>query len=94
MRNHLVGSQYNFSHVNYIPDIKILVKSVKRVYEFDQLEGTIDDKLNWSRHVEKLYKKLSSALFSIKQVKFLSKSSLLTTKMSIVESRLHYYNVV
>ena len=40
---------------------KILGKSVERVYEFDQLGVTIDDKLNWSRHIEKLYKKLSSA---------------------------------
>ena len=55
----IIGSQYNLSRENYVPDIKILGKSVKRVYEFDQLGVTIDDKLNWSRHIEKLYKKLS-----------------------------------
>ena len=62
--------------------------------EFDQLRVTVDDKLNWSRHIEKLYKKLSSAQFSIKQIKFLPKSSLVTTYRSLVESRLHYCNVV
>ena len=61
----------DLSRENYIPDLKILGKSVERVYEFDQLGVTIDDKLNWSRHIEKLYRKLSSLLFSIKQIKFL-----------------------
>ena len=67
----IIGSPYNLSRENYIPDIKILGKSVERVYEFDQLGVTVDDELNWSRHIEKLCKKLSSALFSIKQIKFL-----------------------
>ena len=85
----IIGSPYNLSHENYIPDIKILGKSVERVNEFDWLGVTVDDKLNWSRHIEKLYRKLSSALFSIKQVKFLPKSSLVTTYRSLVESSLH-----
>ena len=88
----IIGSPYNLSHENHIPDIKILEKSVERVHEFDQLGVTIDDKLNW--HIEKLYKKLSSALFSIKQIKFLPKSSLVTTYRSLVELRLCYCNVV
>ena len=50
--------------------------------------------LNWSRHIEKLYKKLSSALFSIKQIKFLQKSSLVTIYRNFVKSRLHYCNVL
>ena len=90
----IIGSQYNLSCENYIPDIKLLGKSVERVYEFDQLGVSTDDKLNWSRHIEKLHKKLSSALFSTKQVKFLQTSSLVTTYRSLVESRLLYCNVV
>ena len=39
-------------------------------------------------------KKLSSALFSIREVKFLPKSSPLTLYRSLVESRLRYCNVV
>ena len=54
------------------------------------LESKFDDKLNWSRNIEKLYKKLSSALFSVKQIKFLNTSSLVTTYRSLVESRLRY----
>ena len=92
----IIGSPYNLSCENYIPDIKLLRKSAERVYGFDQLGVTIDDKVNWSRHIEKLYivKKLSSTLFSIKQAKFLPKSSLVTTYRSLVESRLRYCNVV
>ena len=90
----IIGSPYNLSRENYIPDIKILGKSVERVHEFDQLGVTVDDKLNWSRYIEKLYRKLSSALFSMKQIKFLPKSSLVTTYRNLVESRLRYCNVV
>ena len=81
----ITGSLYNLCHEHYIPDIKISGKSVERVYEFDQLGVTIDDKLNWTRHIEKLYKKLSSALFSMKQIKFLPKSSSVTTDRSLVD---------
>ena len=70
---------YNLSRENFTADIKIFGKSVEKVYEFHQLGVTIDDKLNWSRQIEKLCKKLSSALFSIKQIKFLPESSLVTT---------------
>ena len=90
----IIASPYNLSHENYIPDVKIPGKNVERVHEFDQLGVTADDKLNWSRHIEKLYRKLSLALFSIKQIKFLPKSSLVTTYRSLVESRLRYCNVV
>ena len=84
---------YNLSRENYTADIKIFGKSVEKVYEFHQLGVTID-KLNWSRQIEKLCKKLSSALFSIKQIKFLPESSLVTTYRSPVESRLHHCDVV
>ena len=90
----IIGSPYYLSRENYIPDIKILGENVERVHEFDQLGVTIDDKLNWNRHIDKLYKKLYSTLFSIKQVKFLPKSSLVTTYRSLVESTLHYCNVL
>ena len=39
-------------------------------------------------------KKLSSALFSVRQVKFLRKSSILTLYRNLVEFRLRYCNVV
>ena len=74
--------------------MNILGHSVERVNQIEQLGVTIDDQLKWDKHVDKLCKKLSSALFSMRQVKFLPNSSLLTTYRSLVESRLRYCNVV
>ena len=90
----IIGSSYNLSHINYIPNINIQGHSIERVDQFEQLGVTIDDQLKWDKHVHKLCKKLSSALFSIRQVKFLPKSSLLTLYRRLVESRLRYCNVV
>ena len=77
----------------YISYIKILSRIVEGVYEFDQLGATINDKLMWGRHVEKLYKTAFLALFSAEQVKVLPKSSLLTTYRSLVKSKLLYCKV-
>ena len=74
----IIGSKFSLSHINYIPNINILVHNIERVDQIEQLGVTIDDQLKWDKHVDKLCKKLSSALFSMRQVKFLSKSSLLT----------------
>ena len=90
----IIGSQCNLSHMNYIPDINILGHKIERVFYIDQLGVTIDDQLKWDKHVDKLCKKLSLALFSMKQVKFLPIASRLTLYRSLVETRLRYFNVV
>ena len=69
-----IGSSHKLSHINYIPNINIQGHSIDRADQFEQLGVTIDDQLKWDKHVDKLCKKLSSALFSIRQVKFLPKS--------------------
>ena len=48
----IIESQHNLSQMNYIPSLNTL----------GQLGVTIDDQLKWDKHVDKLYKKLSSAL--------------------------------
>ena len=90
----IIGSRYNLSQISNSPNIKILDHNVERVHQIDQLGITVDDQLKWDKHVDKLCKKLSSALFAMNQVKFLSKSSLLILYRSLVESRLTYSNVV
>ena len=90
----IIGSKFSGSHINYIPKINILVQNIERVDLIEELGVTIDDQLKWDKHVDKLCKKLSSALFPMRQVKFLSKSSLLTMCRSLVESRLRYCNIV
>ena len=91
----IIGSQYKLSHMNYIPDINILGHKIERDYQIGQLGVTIDDQLKWDKHVDKLSKKkLSSALFSIKQVKFLPITFRLTLYRSLVKTRLRYCNIV
>ena len=88
----IIGPSYNLSHINHIPNINIQGHSIERVDQFKQLGVTIDDQLKWDKHVDTLCKKLSSALFSIRQVKFLPKSYIfLTLYRSLVESRLRYF---
>ena len=90
----IIGSKFSLPHINYIPNINILGHNIERVDQIEQLGVTVDDQLKQDKHVDKLCKKLSSALFSMRQVKFLPKSSLLTIYRSLVESRLRYCNVI
>ena len=90
----IIGSKFSLSHKNYITNINILGHNIERVDQIEELGVTIDDQLKWDQHVDKLCKKLSSTLLSMRQVKFLSKSSLLTIYRSLVESRLRYCNIV
>ena len=90
----IIGSKFSLSHINYIPNINILGHNIERVNQIEQLGVTTDDQLKWDKHVDKLCKKLCSVLFSMRKVKFLPKSSLLTIYRSLVESRLRYCDVV
>ena len=53
----IIGSSYNLSHINYIPNINIQGHSIEKVDQFEQLGVTIDDQLKWDKHVDKLCKK-------------------------------------
>ena len=89
----IIGSRFNLSYIIHIPNINILGQNIERIDQIEQLDITTDHQLEWDKHVDKLCKKLSSALFSMRQVKLLPKSSLLTIYKSLVESRLRYCNV-
>ena len=90
----IIGSKFSLSRINYIPNINILGHNIERVDQIEQLCVTIDDQLKWDKHVDKLCKKLSSTLFSMRQVKLMSKSSLPTLYRSLVESGLRSCNIV
>ena len=64
----IIGSKFSRSHINYIPKINILGYNIERVDQTEQLGVTIDDQLKFDKYVDKLCKKLSSALLSMKQV--------------------------
>ena len=71
-------------------DLKFNGSSITRTDKKDYLGLTLDEGLKWDKHIDKLCKKLSSAIYSIKLAKFLPQDSLLTLYHSLVESRLRY----
>ena len=71
-------------------DLKFNGSSITRTDKKDYLGLTLDEGLKWDKHIDKLRKKLSSAIYSIKLAKFLPRDSLLTLYHSLVESRLRY----
>ena len=50
-------------------DIEINGKKIKRVDHTKSLGVTIDDRLSWSKHVDEISKKVSSAIGALKQVR-------------------------
>ena len=59
-------------------DLKFNGSSITRTDKKDYLGLTLDEGLKWDKHIDKLCKKLSSAIYSIKLAKFLPRDSLLT----------------
>ena len=90
----IIASPSYLKNLTTVPDIKILNKSIERVFQIDHLGVTIDDSLKWDKHVSNLGKKLASATYSMKLASFLPSSSLLTIYRSLFESRLRYCDVV
>ena len=58
-------------------DLKFNGSSITRTDKKDYLGLTLDEGLKWDKHIDKLCKKLSSAIYSIKLAKFLPRDSLL-----------------
>ena len=90
----IIASPSYLKNLTTVPDIKILNKSIERVFQIDHLGVTIDDSLKWDKHVSNLGKKLASTTYSMKLASFLPSSSLLTIYRSLFESRLRYCDVV
>ena len=74
----IIPSPSYLTNLRTVPDIKILNKSIERVFQINHLGVTIDGSLKWDKHVNKLDKKLASATYSMKLASFLPSSSFLT----------------
>ena len=66
----IIASPSYLKNLTTLPDIKILNKSIERVFQIDHLGVTIDDSLKWDKHVSNLGKKLASATYSMKLASF------------------------
>ena len=67
-------------------DLKFNGSSITCTDKKNYLGLTLDEGLKWDKHIDKLCKKLSSAIYSIKLAKFFPRDSLLTLYHSLVES--------
>ena len=58
----IIGSKFNLSDINHIPNINIQGHNIERVDKIEQLSVTTDDQLKWDKHVDKLCDKTFSCL--------------------------------
>ena len=52
----IIASHSYLKNLTMVPDIKILNRSIERVFQIDHLGVTIDDSLKWDKHVSNLGK--------------------------------------
>ena len=74
----IIASPSYLRNLTTVPDIKILNKSIEKVFQIDHLGLTIDDSLKWDKHIKNIGKKLALATNTMKLASFLPSSSLLT----------------
>ena len=67
----LIGSRQRLSTVTVSPTLAINDFRVTQVATTKSLGVTIDDNLDWGRHMEEIKKKLSSGIGTIKRVSHL-----------------------
>ena len=65
----LIGSGKRLKQIRNDPIIKIRDHIIKRVYKKKVLGLEIDDKLQWTKHVEKQTKKISCSMAMLRKVK-------------------------
>ena len=86
----LIGSGKRLEQIRNDPIIKIRDHIIKRVYKKKVLGLGIDDKLQWTKHVEKQTKKISCSIAMLRKVKpYVSQATLQMMYKSFV---LPYFN--
>ncbi len=65
----LIGSGKRLRHIRNYPIIKIRDHIIKRAYKKTVLGLEIDDKLQWTKHVDKQTKKISCSIAMLRKVK-------------------------
>ena len=86
----ILASKAKLAQIDQNPKILIQNKEIKRVDIDDYLGITINESLDWKKQINNFRTKISSAVFSLNQVKYLPQNSLRTVYKSLIESRLKY----
>ena len=91
----LIGSRQRLSTLSDTLELSIDNVPIEQVPSVKSLGMHIDEKLTWHSYVDKLCKKIASAIGAIKRVKpFVPQSTLLNIYNSLVQSHFDYCSLV
>ena len=86
----ILSSKAKLAKIDQNPKILIQNKKIKRVGIADYLCITSNESLDWKKQLNNLCTKISSAVFSLNQVKYLPPNSIRTVYKSLIEPILKY----
>ena len=91
----LIGSRQRLSTLTDSPTITINDNQVSQVTTAKSLGVTIDNKLDWSSHIDKLTKKVASGIGAIKRIRHLvPQATLHLISQAMIQPHFDYCNIV
>ena len=91
----LIGSRQRLSTLAVSPTITIYDNQVSQVTTAKSFGVTIDNKLDWSSHIDKLTKKVASGIGAIKRIRHLvPQATLLLIYQALIQPHFDYFNIV
>ena len=88
----VIGSRQRLAtHGNLDLDVFVDNKRIKRVSSSESLGLTIDENLNWSKHIDNISKKVSSGIGALKRMRsFIDKETAIKVYQGLIEPYLTY----
>ena len=91
----LIGARQRLDTLTESPTIKINRTDVKKVATAKSLGVIVDDKLNWSAHINELTKKIASGIGAMKRIRRLApQATLHLIYQSLIQSQFDYCSIV
>ena len=91
----LIGARQRLSTLAVSPTITIYDNQVSQVTTAKSLGVTIDNKLDWRSHIDKLTKKVASGTGAIKRIRHLvPQATLLLIYQALIQPHFDYFNFV
>ena len=91
----LIGSRQRLSTLTDSPKITINDNQFSQVTTANSLGVTIDNKLDWSSHIDKLTKKFASGIGAIKRIRHLVlQATLHLIYQALIKPHFDYCNIV
>jgi len=91
----LIGSRQRLSTLTDSPTITINDNQVSQVTTGKSIEVTLDKKLDWSSHIDKLTKTVASGIGAIKRIRYLvPQATLHLIYLALIQPHFDYCNIV